>query len=77
MTPYFLTIATKIASGFGKVLGLCKVSLDYLHQRGDCLQSDLYTMKDGLVVRNSLRKIAENPTVELSSEFKKVFTHSI
>ncbi|CAM6119296.1 unnamed protein product [Calypogeia fissa] len=36
------------------------------------VQSDLYTVEDGSVLRNPARKIAENPAVELSSEFKKV-----
>ncbi|KAI5078395.1 hypothetical protein GOP47_0006066 [Adiantum capillus-veneris] len=36
------------------------------------VQSDLYTVEDGLVMRNSARSNPENPTIELSSEFKKV-----
>ncbi|MCO5576633.1 hypothetical protein L7F22_030448 [Adiantum nelumboides] len=36
------------------------------------VQSDLYTVEDGLVVRNPARSKLENPAIELSSEFKKV-----
>lgn len=36
------------------------------------VQSDLYTVENGAVVRNPARKIAENPSIELSGEFKKV-----
>ncbi|KAH7276925.1 hypothetical protein KP509_39G026800 [Ceratopteris richardii] len=36
------------------------------------VQSDLYTIEDGLVIRNPARTKAENPAIELSSEFKKV-----
>lgn len=35
-------------------------------------QSDLYTVEEGAVVRNIARTNPANPTVELSSEFKKV-----
>lgn len=36
------------------------------------VQSDLYQVQDGLVIRNPARKSQSNPTIELSSEFKKV-----
>lgn len=36
------------------------------------LQSDLYTVEDGAVVRSTARISPENPTIELGSEFKKV-----
>lgn len=36
------------------------------------VQSDLYTVEEGLVIRNRGRNKQDNPTVELSSEFKKV-----
>lgn len=36
------------------------------------VQSDLYTVEDGLVIRNPARSKSENPAIELSSEFKKV-----
>jgi UTP--glucose-1-phosphate uridylyltransferase len=36
------------------------------------VQSDLYTVEDGAVVRNTARANPENPTVELGPEFKKV-----
>jgi UTP--glucose-1-phosphate uridylyltransferase len=36
------------------------------------VQSDLYTVDEGSVLRNPARKIPENPSVDLSSEFKKV-----
>ena len=36
------------------------------------VQSDLYTLQDGFVTRNSARKNPENPTIELGPEFKKV-----
>ncbi|CAK9873615.1 unnamed protein product [Sphagnum jensenii] len=36
------------------------------------VQSDLYTVEDGAVVRNTARVNPENPTVELGPEFKKV-----
>lgn len=45
-----------------------------LNLQAFCLQSDLYTVEDGSVLRNPSRKITENPTVDLSSEFKKVFS---
>eukprot|EP00249_Psilotum_nudum_P015613 c25427_g1_i1 orf=65-1513(+) len=36
------------------------------------VQSDLYTVEDGFVIRNPARIKGENPSVDLSSEFKKV-----
>ncbi|KAG6544936.1 hypothetical protein Mapa_013628 [Marchantia paleacea] len=36
------------------------------------VQSDLYTVEEGSVLRNPARKSAENPSVELGPEFKKV-----
>ena len=36
------------------------------------LQSDLYTLADGLVTRNSARANPANPAIELGPEFKKV-----
>lgn len=36
------------------------------------LQSDLYTVQNGAVVRNRARTIPQNPSIELSGEFKKV-----
>ncbi|XP_071702219.1 UTP--glucose-1-phosphate uridylyltransferase [Rutidosis leptorrhynchoides] len=36
------------------------------------VQSDLYTEKDGYVVRNPARTNPENPSIELGPEFKKV-----
>lgn len=36
------------------------------------VQSDLYTLQDGFVTRNSARKNPENPSIELGPEFKKV-----
>lgn len=36
------------------------------------VQSDLYTVEDGAVVRSTARSSPENPTIELGSEFKKV-----
>ncbi|KAE8676528.1 UTP--glucose-1-phosphate uridylyltransferase [Hibiscus syriacus] len=36
------------------------------------VQSDLYTLADGLVSRNSARANPENPSIELGPEFKKV-----
>ncbi|XP_003600631.2 UTP--glucose-1-phosphate uridylyltransferase [Medicago truncatula] len=36
------------------------------------VQSDLYTLKDGFVVRNQARANPENPSIELGPEFKKV-----
>jgi UTP--glucose-1-phosphate uridylyltransferase len=36
------------------------------------VQSDLYTVEDGAVVRSTARISPENPTIELGSEFKKV-----
>lgn len=36
------------------------------------VQSDLYTVEEGLVVRNPGRSKPENPVIDLSSEFKKV-----
>ena len=35
-------------------------------------QSDLYTVEQGAVVRNTARTNPSNPSIELSSEFKKV-----
>ncbi|CDY43138.1 BnaA05g32480D [Brassica napus] len=37
------------------------------------VQSDLYTLVDGFVIRNSARTNPSNPTIELGPEFKKVF----
>ncbi|CAN6889053.1 unnamed protein product [Brassica oleracea] len=36
------------------------------------VQSDLYTLVDGFVIRNSARTNPSNPTIELGPEFKKV-----
>ncbi|KAL2644899.1 hypothetical protein R1flu_012486 [Riccia fluitans] len=36
------------------------------------VQSDLYTVEEGSVLRNTARKSPENPSVELGPEFKKV-----
>ncbi|CAN0913893.1 UTP--glucose-1-phosphate uridylyltransferase [Linum grandiflorum] len=36
------------------------------------VQSDLYTVVDGYVVRNEARKNPQNPSIELGPEFKKV-----
>jgi UTP--glucose-1-phosphate uridylyltransferase len=36
------------------------------------VQSDLYTVEDGLVVRNKARTNPSNPSIELGPEFKKV-----
>ncbi|GJP51765.1 hypothetical protein CLOM_g10908, partial [Closterium sp. NIES-68] len=36
------------------------------------VQSDLYTVQDGLVTRNPARTSATNPTIDLGPEFKKV-----
>ncbi|XP_004503091.1 UTP--glucose-1-phosphate uridylyltransferase-like isoform X1 [Cicer arietinum] len=36
------------------------------------VQSDLYTLQDGFVVRNQARANPENPSIELGPEFKKV-----
>ncbi|KAJ9704005.1 hypothetical protein PVL29_005336 [Vitis rotundifolia] len=36
------------------------------------VQSDLYTLSDGFVIRNKARKSPENPVIELGPEFKKV-----
>lgn len=36
------------------------------------VQSDLYTLSDGFVIRNPVRTNPENPTIELGPEFKKV-----
>ncbi|OWM84959.1 hypothetical protein CDL15_Pgr027746 [Punica granatum] len=36
------------------------------------VQSDLYTLADGLVIRNSARTNPANPSIELGPEFKKV-----
>ncbi|KAK1384446.1 UTP--glucose-1-phosphate uridylyltransferase [Heracleum sosnowskyi] len=36
------------------------------------VQSDLYTLSDGLVTRNTARKNPANPSIELGPEFKKV-----
>ncbi|XP_045829059.1 UTP--glucose-1-phosphate uridylyltransferase isoform X2 [Trifolium pratense] len=36
------------------------------------VQSDLYTLEDGSVIRNTARANPENPSIELGPEFKKV-----
>jgi hypothetical protein len=36
------------------------------------LQSDLYTVVDGFVIRNPARANPANPSIELGPEFKKV-----
>ena len=36
------------------------------------MQSYLYTLQDGLVIRNQARANPENPSIELGPEFKKV-----
>ncbi|KAJ7964413.1 UTP--glucose-1-phosphate uridylyltransferase [Quillaja saponaria] len=36
------------------------------------VQSDLYTLQDGFVIRNQARANPENPSIELGPEFKKV-----
>ncbi|XP_010247457.1 PREDICTED: UTP--glucose-1-phosphate uridylyltransferase-like [Nelumbo nucifera] len=36
------------------------------------VQSDLYTVVDGFVIRNNARSIPANPSIELGPEFKKV-----
>ncbi|KAL8166683.1 hypothetical protein V2J09_008182 [Rumex salicifolius] len=36
------------------------------------VQSDLYTVEDGYVIRNPVRTIPANPSIELGPEFKKV-----
>uniref|UniRef100_A0A2P2M0J3 UTP--glucose-1-phosphate uridylyltransferase n=3 Tax=Rhizophora mucronata TaxID=61149 RepID=A0A2P2M0J3_RHIMU len=36
------------------------------------VQSDLYTLEDGFVIRNKARTNPENPSIELGPEFKKV-----
>ncbi|CAM8924691.1 unnamed protein product [Rhodiola kirilowii] len=36
------------------------------------VQSDLYTLEDGFVIRNPARSNPENPSIELGPEFKKV-----
>lgn len=36
------------------------------------VQSDLYTVEDGFVIRNKARTNPENPSIELGPEFKKV-----
>lgn len=36
------------------------------------VQSDLYTLEDGFVIRNEARKNPANPSIELGPEFKKV-----
>ena len=36
------------------------------------MQSDLYTEKDGQVIRNPARTNPANPSIELGPEFKKV-----
>lgn len=36
------------------------------------VQSDLYTLEDGFVIRNKARKNPANPSIELGPEFKKV-----
>ncbi|RZB50651.1 UTP--glucose-1-phosphate uridylyltransferase [Glycine soja] len=36
------------------------------------VQWDLYTLQDGLVIRNQARANPENPSIELGPEFKKV-----
>ena len=38
------------------------------------LQSDLYTLVDGFVIRNKARANPANPSIELGPEFKKVST---
>lgn len=48
--------------------------LDILFNTINCtiLQSDLYTLQDGFVVRNQARANPENPSIELGPEYKKV-----
>jgi UTP--glucose-1-phosphate uridylyltransferase len=36
------------------------------------VQSDLYTLVDGFVIRNPARQNPTNPSIELGPEFKKV-----
>lgn len=36
------------------------------------MQSDLYTLEDGYVIRNKARQNPANPSIELGPEFKKV-----
>lgn len=36
------------------------------------LQSDLYTLQDGFVLRNQARANPQNPSIELGPEYKKV-----
>ncbi|MCK1978394.1 UTP--glucose-1-phosphate uridylyltransferase, partial [Jeotgalicoccus huakuii] len=36
------------------------------------VQSDLYTLTDGFVIRNKARTNPANPSIELGPEFKKV-----
>lgn len=36
------------------------------------MQSDLYTLADGFVIRNKARTNLANPSIELGPEFKKV-----
>ena len=36
------------------------------------LQSDLYTLEDGFVIRNKARSNPANPSIELGPEFTKV-----
>lgn len=38
------------------------------------LQSDLYTVVDGYVIRNEARVNPSNPSIDLGPEFKKVKT---
>lgn len=41
------------------------------------LQSDLYTLVDGFVLRNKARKNPSNPSIELGPEFKKAGYFSV
>jgi UTP--glucose-1-phosphate uridylyltransferase len=36
------------------------------------MQSDLYTLVDGFIIRNPARTNPSNPSIELGPEFKKV-----
>lgn len=49
-----------------------KLTLLILTQITFALQSDLYTLVDGFVTRNSARANPSNPSIELGPEFKKV-----
>lgn len=51
-----------------------EIELGLLFNTISCLvlQSDLYTLQDGFVVRNQARANPENPSIELGPEFKKV-----